>query len=388
MTAAARWFLIGLVGMAGLACLYWSGSKGGWLLMLMLGLVALLRLPFNQRLKVVLVTGVLLVGLAGFFWRYAGFFQKGATSVSARFDYWRAAVQTAKDKPLFGTGPGTFAIAYQKIKRPESEMARLVHNDYLEQASDSGLVGFCWRYRADRLPRRRAPPDRARRLPCGSRQSGMACSARPGGARGLADIRGLAWGTGVGAAGFRRVWTLYSGPGVDGLCLAGVAVGEGTNDGIHSTSPSQTRLVSESHGMKILFLNGPNLNLLGQREPEVYGRTTLADIEAKVRARAKELKVAVEFRQSNQEGELVDWIQQARGKFDVIVLNAAAYTHTSVALRDAIAAAGVPTIEIHLSNIHAREEFRHKSLIAPVCRGQILGFGANSYVLAVEAAMT
>jgi 3-dehydroquinate dehydratase II len=139
--------------------------------------------------------------------------------------------------------------------------------------------------------------------------------------------------------------------------------------------------------MKILFLNGPNLNLLGQREPEIYGRTTLADIEAKVLSHATELQVAVEFRQSNQEGELVDWIQQAKGQFEVIVLNAAAYTHTSVALRDAIAATGVPTIEIHLSNIHAREEFRHKSLIAPVCRGQILGFGANSYVLAVNAAI-
>ena len=142
MTAAARWFLIGLVGIAGLACLYWSGSKGGWLLMLLLGLIALLRLPFNQRLKIALVTGILIAGLAGFFWRHSGFFKKGATSVSARFDYWRAAVQTARDKPLFGTGPGTFAIAYQKVKRPESEMARLVHNDYLEQASDSGLVGF------------------------------------------------------------------------------------------------------------------------------------------------------------------------------------------------------------------------------------------------------
>jgi len=139
--------------------------------------------------------------------------------------------------------------------------------------------------------------------------------------------------------------------------------------------------------MKILLLNGPNLNLLGQRELEVYGRTTLAQIEAKVRARAKKLKAAVEFRQSNQEGELVAWIQEARGKFDVIVLNAAAYTHTSVALRDAIAAVGVPTIEIHLSNIHAREEFRHKSLIAPVCCGQILGFGPNSYLLALEAAV-
>src|SRR5450631_1712214 len=138
--------------------------------------------------------------------------------------------------------------------------------------------------------------------------------------------------------------------------------------------------------MKILFLNGPNLNLLGTREPEIYGHTTLADIEAKVRERAAELKVAVDFRQSNVEGELVDWIQQARGNFEAIVINAAAYTHTSVALRDAIAAVGVPTIEIHLSNIHAREEFRHKSLIAPVCRGQITGFGANSYVLAVQAA--
>jgi 3-dehydroquinate dehydratase-2 len=139
--------------------------------------------------------------------------------------------------------------------------------------------------------------------------------------------------------------------------------------------------------MKILFLNGPNLNLLGQREPEVYGRTTLADIETNVRKRAAELKAEIDFRQSNLEGELVAWIQQAKGKFDVIVLNAAAYTHTSIALRDAIVAVGVPTIEIHLSNIHAREEFRHKSLIAPVCCGQITGFGAQSYVLAVEASI-
>jgi 3-dehydroquinate dehydratase-2 len=139
--------------------------------------------------------------------------------------------------------------------------------------------------------------------------------------------------------------------------------------------------------MNILFLNGPNLNLLGQREPEVYGRTTLADIEAKVRDRAAKFKVGVEFRQSNIEGELVTWIQEAKGKFDAIVLNAAGYTHTSVALRDAISAVGVPTIEIHLSNVYAREEFRHTSLIAPVCRGVIAGLGANSYVLAVEAAI-
>jgi 3-dehydroquinate dehydratase-2 len=139
--------------------------------------------------------------------------------------------------------------------------------------------------------------------------------------------------------------------------------------------------------MKILFLNGPNLNLLGQREPEVYGRETLADIEAAVRERAKQLKTKIDFRQSNVEGELVDWIQQAKGKFDVIVINAAAYTHTSIALRDAISAVGVPTIEIHLSNVHAREKFRQKSLIAPVCCGQITGFGSKSYILAVEASV-
>ena len=140
--------------------------------------------------------------------------------------------------------------------------------------------------------------------------------------------------------------------------------------------------------MKILFLNGPNLNLLGQREPEIYGRTTLAAIEAKVRKHALQMGVDVDFHQSNHEGELVDWIQQAKGKYPAIVLNAASYTHTSLALRDAIAACGVPTIEVHLSNIYAREEFRHKSLIAPVCVGQISGLGADSYLLGLEAAVT
>jgi 3-dehydroquinate dehydratase-2 len=139
--------------------------------------------------------------------------------------------------------------------------------------------------------------------------------------------------------------------------------------------------------MKILFLNGPNLNLLGKREPSIYGSDTLADIEAKVRERAGQLKVAIDFRQSNLEGELVTWIQEARGQFDAIVINAAAYTHTSIALRDAISAVAVPTIEIHLSNIHAREEMRHKSLIAAVCRGQISGFGPKSYILGLEAAI-
>lgn len=139
--------------------------------------------------------------------------------------------------------------------------------------------------------------------------------------------------------------------------------------------------------MKLLVLNGPNLNLLGTREPGIYGRQTLADIEQMVRETATRLGAEVTFRQSNHEGELVTWIQEARGHFEVILLNAGAYTHTSVALRDAIVAAGVPTIEVHLSNIHAREEFRHRSLLAPVCMGQISGFGAISYVLAVEAAV-
>ncbi len=139
--------------------------------------------------------------------------------------------------------------------------------------------------------------------------------------------------------------------------------------------------------MRILFLNGPNLNLLGQREPEVYGRTTLAEIEAMVRKRADKLGVGVDFRQSNVEGDLVSWIQQAKGQFDLIVLNAAAYTHTSIALRDAITAVGLPTIEVHLSNVQAREEFRHESCIAAVCCGLIAGFGASSYLLALEAAI-
>lgn len=139
--------------------------------------------------------------------------------------------------------------------------------------------------------------------------------------------------------------------------------------------------------MNILFLNGPNLNLLGQRQPEIYGQTTLADIEAKLRELAAEAGVTMDFRQSNHEGELVTWIQKAHGKFAVIVINAAAYTHTSVALRDAISAVAVPTIEIHLSNIHAREEFRHQSMIAAVCRGQIAGFGEQSYYLALGAAL-
>jgi len=140
--------------------------------------------------------------------------------------------------------------------------------------------------------------------------------------------------------------------------------------------------------MRVLFLNGPNLNLLGTREPGIYGRQTLDDIAARVQTAAAPQGVTTEFRQSNHEGELVTWIQQAAGQWDVLVLNAAAYTHTSVALRDAISGTGIPTIEVHLSNVHAREEFRHRSLIAPVVKGIIAGFGPESYLLALQAAVT
>jgi len=138
---------------------------------------------------------------------------------------------------------------------------------------------------------------------------------------------------------------------------------------------------------KILILNGPNLNLLGTRQPEIYGKLTLAQIEKQLRTLAKELAVEIEFRQSNGEGELVTWIQQAAGKFAAIVINPAAYTHTSLAMRDAISAVGLPLVEIHLSNIHKREQFRHHSYIAEVAVGQIAGFGADSYLLGLRAAV-
>jgi 3-dehydroquinate dehydratase II len=141
---------------------------------------------------------------------------------------------------------------------------------------------------------------------------------------------------------------------------------------------------------KVLVLNGPNLNMLGQREPDIYGRTTLDDIRRAVDARAAQLKLTVDFRQTNDEGELVTWIQSARtsntsGGAQAIILNAAAYTHTSVAVLDALLACGVPIVEVHLSNIYKREEFRHHSYVSRAATGIICGFGAQGYELALDA---
>ncbi len=134
-----------------------------------------------------------------------------------------------------------------------------------------------------------------------------------------------------------------------------------------------------------MILNGPNLNLLGTRQPEVYGPTTLADIEALCHEKAKALGIEIVFAQSNHEGALVDMLHAARGVHAGVILNAGAYTHTSVALMDAISSIMLPVVELHLSNIHAREAFRHKSYIAPVAVGQICGFGAAGYPLAIDA---
>lgn len=136
---------------------------------------------------------------------------------------------------------------------------------------------------------------------------------------------------------------------------------------------------------RFLVLNGPNLNLLGRREPEIYGRTTLADIEAMVMGWAGELGVAVDFRQSNHEGELVEWIHDSVGVHAGIAINAGAYTHTSIALHDALKYTGLPVVEVHLSNVFARDAFRHHSYIAPLALGVVCGFGAEGYRFALQA---
>lgn len=136
--------------------------------------------------------------------------------------------------------------------------------------------------------------------------------------------------------------------------------------------------------MKVAVLHGPNLNLLGEREPEVYGRATLSEVDAGIRAEAGALGVEVEFYQSNHEGALIDRVHEARGWAAGFVVNAGGYTHTSVALRDALASAGRPFVEVHLSNVHAREAFRRESLLAPVALAVVSGFGADSYTLALR----
>lgn len=136
--------------------------------------------------------------------------------------------------------------------------------------------------------------------------------------------------------------------------------------------------------LRIRVLHGPNLNLLGTREQSIYGTLSLDDLNSALRTLAKELTVKVDLRQSNSEGELVSWIQEARTGYDGIIINPAAYTHTSIAIRDAIAAVGLPTVEVHLSNIHQREEFRHRSYVAGVALGQITGLGPTGYLLALR----
>lgn len=135
---------------------------------------------------------------------------------------------------------------------------------------------------------------------------------------------------------------------------------------------------------RVLVINGPNLNLLGTREPDVYGSSTLETIERELVELGRQLGATVDCRQSNQEGQLIDWLQESRGAFDGAVINPGGLTHTSVSLRDAIAAADLPTVEVHVSNTPARESFRHTSLTAPVCIGSVIGFGKNSYVLGLR----
>lgn len=152
-------------------------------------------------------------------------------------------------------------------------------------------------------------------------------------------------------------------------------------DGIVSFST----LRRHENAVKLLIVNGPNLQLLGRREPEVYGASDLDSVAAGLASVAAELGVVVECRQSNHEGDIVDWLGSASGEFDGVIINPAGYTHTSVAIRDALSACGLPAVEVHISNVHAREDFRHRSLTAPVCVGQIAGLGTDGYEWALRA---
>jgi 3-dehydroquinate dehydratase-2 len=135
---------------------------------------------------------------------------------------------------------------------------------------------------------------------------------------------------------------------------------------------------------RVLVLHGPNLNLLGERETGIYGKDTIENINAEITLKAQELNIECEIHQSNSEGTLIDYLHGARGKFNGVIINAGAYTHYSIAIRDAIASIKIPTVEVHMSNVYARDEFRHISVIAPVCVGQIAGFGKFSYILALH----
>jgi O-antigen ligase len=216
MTVAARRLLMSVVGVGALACLYWSGSKGGWLLALLVGFVAALFLPFKRQYKIALVSAVLVLGLAGFGVKYARFFQKGAPSVVARFEYWRGALQATGERPVLGSGPGTFGVTFKRLKQSDAEFSLMAHNDYLQQASDSGVPGFL--------------------AYCGLIACGLAYAYRRGGLR-RDPLKLAAW---LGLLGWSLASLVEFGlyiPAVawPAFAFLGWLIGQGAN---HSTHPS------------------------------------------------------------------------------------------------------------------------------------------------------